>query len=245
MEALRKHKDAPPPPPVHVAIIMDGNGRWARKNALPVIAGHRRGADSLREVVKAAKKSGISYLTVYGFSSENWGRPVEEVRDLMGLLRLYLRKEIADLHKNGVRFRVIGDRQRLKADIVALIEEGEEKTRENTQLTLVVALSYGSRAEILGAVRKLAEKAAKGEISAEEISEEMFTCELETRDIPDPDLLIRTSGELRLSNFLLWQSAYTELVFTDKLWPEFGAQDLALAVEEFHRRERRYGTSHG
>lgn len=228
-------------PPRHVAIIMDGNGRWATARRLPRTAGHRRGVEAVRRTVKAAIAEGISFLTLYGFSTENWKRPAREVRDLMGLLRFYLRSEIADLHKQGVRIRFIGDRGRLSDDIVKLIDNAEGHTRNNTTLTLVIALSYGSRDEILGAVRRVADRIAAGDMTANEICEEAFSRHLLTSDIPDPDLVIRTSGEQRLSNFLLWQSAYAELVFTKCLWPDFDAEALHEAVSEFCQRERRYG----
>ncbi|MDX2221422.1 MAG: isoprenyl transferase [Rhodospirillaceae bacterium] len=227
--------------PVHVAIIMDGNGRWARARGLPRTAGHKRGADALRRVVKSAAELGISYLTLFGFSSENWQRPETEVRDLMGLLRLYLQIEVADLDRNGVRFQVIGDRTRLPPDTVDLIEAAERKTAANTRLTLIVALSYGSRQEIVNAARSLAADAARGAIAPDQIDERMFARKLFTDGIPDPDLLIRTSGEQRISNFLLWQLAYTELVFTKTLWPDFGHADLQAAIETFMGRERRFG----
>ena len=231
--------------PVHVAIIMDGNGRWAKSRGLPRVEGHRRGVEAARKVVQAAPDLGISYLTLFGFSSENWQRPQSEVRDLMGLLRLYLRNEVAALHKNGARLRVIGDRSRLSDDIRALIDDAEMLTEANTRLQLVIALSYGARAEIVSAARTLAEAVRDGRLDPAAIDETAFNRQLLTADIPDPDLLIRTSGELRLSNFLLWQCAYTELVFTDRLWPDFDRSDLEQAIEEFHRRERRYGASSG
>lgn len=233
------------PLPVHVAIIMDGNGRWARARGLPRIAGHRRGAESVRRAVTAAAELGVRYLTLFGFSSENWKRPSTEVDDLMGLLRHYLRGEIAELHKNGVRLRVIGDRAKLAPDIVTLIANAEEMTRGNAGLTLVVALSYGGRAELTAAARELARAARDGKIAPEDIDEAAVERHLFTADIPDPDLLIRTSGEKRISNFLLWQSAYAELVFMDTLWPDFGKAELEEAIREFQRRERRYGASSG
>ncbi|HUS25082.1 MAG TPA: isoprenyl transferase [Candidatus Binatia bacterium] len=231
------------PAPVHVAIIMDGNGRWAKARGLPRVAGHKRGAEAVRRTITAAAELGVRYLTLYGFSSENWKRPADEVDDLMGLLRHYLRGEIAELHRNGVRLRVIGDRARLAPDIVALIENAEATTKANAGLNLIVALSYGSRAEITAAVRRLAESAAAGKTTPAEIDEEAVTRALWTAEIPDPDLVIRSSGEKRLSNFLLWQSAYAELVFIDTLWPDFGKDDLLAAIGEFQRRERRYGAA--
>jgi undecaprenyl diphosphate synthase len=232
-------------PPVHVAIIMDGNGRWAKARGLPRVAGHRRGADAVRKTIKAASELGIRYLTLFGFSSENWKRPIEEVDDLMGLLRHYLRGEIAELHRNQVCFRVIGDRTRLAPDIVALIENAESTTRSNSGLKLVVALSYGARAEIVTAVQTLAKRVASGDIGPDGIDEAALTSTLWTSGIPDPDLIIRSSGEKRLSNFLLWQAAYAEFVFIDTLWPDFGKDDLVAAIGEFQRRDRRYGAAGG
>ncbi len=233
------------PPPVHVAIIMDGNGRWAKSRGLPRTAGHRRGVEAVRETVKAAVDLGIGYLTLYGFSSENWNRPPPEVDDLMGLLRFYLRSEIAELHRQGVRLRSIGDRARLSPDIVRLIEEAEERTRGNAKLNLTIALSYGGRNEILRAVQKIAADVESGHLRADAVDAAAVEQRLFTLGLPDPDLVIRTSGEQRISNFLLWQSAYSELVFDDCLWPDFGRENLRRAVEEFQRRERRYGTAVG
>jgi undecaprenyl diphosphate synthase len=234
-----------PKPPRHVAIIMDGNGRWATARGLPRVAGHRRGADAVRRTVTAATELGIEYLTLFGFSSENWKRPTEEVDDLMGLLRHYLRGEIAELHRNGVRLRVIGRRERLPVDIVTLIANSEELTRDNTKLQLTVALSYGGRDEIAFAARQIAEAARAGRLSSEAIDEACFARHLFTAALPDPDLLIRTSGEQRISNFLLWQTAYSEFVFTDTLWPDFSKEDLKRAVDDFNGRERRYGAVTG
>ena len=233
------------PPPAHVAIIMDGNGRWAKARGLPRTAGHKRGAEAVRRAVETARELGVSYLTLYAFSSENWKRPEGEVTDLMGLLRLYLRNEVKTLHKNGIRLRVIGDRTRLGPDIVSLIEESEAKTAANTALTLILALSYGGRQEIIMAAQALARKVAQGEISAEAIDETALSGQLYTADIPDPDLVIRTSGEQRISNFLLWQCAYSELVFLDVLWPDFGRSDFEAAIADFQGRERRFGAASG
>ena len=233
----------PAEPPVHVAIIMDGNGRWAKARGLPRTAGHKKGVEAVRRTVEAARELGIGYLTIFSFSSENWRRPEEEVSDLMGLLRFYLRSEIAELHKAGVRLKVIGERSRLSDDIVRLIENAEALTADNTTMTLVVALSYGARQEIVLAARRLAEEARAGRLDPESIDEGALSARLFTVDIPDPDLIIRTSGEQRLSNFLLWQSAYAEFVFTDTLWPDFTKRDLEAAIEEFHRRERRFGAT--
>lgn len=231
------------PPPVHMGIIMDGNGRWAQARGMPRIAGHRQGAESVRTAVKSAIDLGIQYLTLYGFSIENWKRPMTEVTALMGLLRLYLRQEIEELNENGVRIRFIGERERLAKDIVALIDDAEERTANNTKLTLIIALSYGARQEITSAARELARKAKAGEIELEDIDEAFLESHLATAGIPDLDLVIRTSGEKRVSNFLLWQLAYAELVFVDALWPDFARRDLEEAVNEFHRRERRYGAT--
>jgi undecaprenyl diphosphate synthase len=232
-----------PKPPVHVAIIMDGNGRWAKARGLPRIAGHKRGAEAVRRSINGAVELGIEYLTLYGFSSENWKRPAAEVDDLMGLLRLYLVNEIDELHRNGVRLRVIGQLSRLNPDIVRLIEEAERRTAANRRLNLTVALSYGGRAEIAGAARQIAEEVKAGRLDPAQIDEDEFARHLLTRDMPDPDLLIRTSGEKRISNFLLWQCAYAELVFLDRLWPDFTRDDLEFAIREFHGRDRRYGAA--
>jgi len=233
------------PPPAHVAIIMDGNGRWAKARGLPRAVGHQRGAESVRRVVEGAQAMGISYLTLYAFSSENWKRPAAEIDDLMALLRLYLRRELAELHRDNVRLRFIGDRERLPHDIIPLLDDGERLTAGNTGLTLVLAINYGSHAEIINATRRIADAVAKGVLAVSEIEEGLFNRYLETADIPDPDLLIRTSGEQRLSNFLLWQAAYAELVFMDTLWPDFDKDCLRDAVNEYHRRERRYGATSG
>ena len=233
---------APPPgTPAHVAIIMDGNGRWAKARNLPRAAGHKRGADAVRRVLESAVALGIPYLTLFGFSSENWQRPESEVRDLMGLLRLYLQSEIKELDEKGVRFHVIGDRTRLPPDTVKLIESAEQRTAANTRLTLTLALSYGSRQEIVAAARDLARECVTGKMSPDAIDENAFITRLFTNGLPDPDLLIRTSGEQRISNFLLWQLAYTELFFTDTLWPDFSHADLEAAVSAYRNRERRYG----
>lgn len=230
-------------PPVHVAIIMDGNGRWAQRRKLPRTAGHRQGAEAVRRVLRAAGESGVQYLTLFGFSSENWSRPESEIEDLMGLLRLYLRSEIAELHKNNIRLKVIGERDRLAGDIVRMIEQAERTTQANTGLTFIFALSYGGRRDIVQAARTLARDAVAGRIDPDAIDEVAVSQRLFTAGIPEPDLLIRTSGEIRISNFLIWQIAYTELVFLDVLWPDFDERCFAEALEEFHRRERRYGAT--
>jgi len=245
MKAVSLQPAAPPAAPVHVAIIMDGNGRWARARGLPRTAGHQKGAEAVKKAVKAAVAMGVSYLTLFGFSSENWKRPESEVKDLMGLLRYHLRNEIAELSREGIRFRMIGDRERLAPDIVALIDDAERRTADNSRLTLTVALSYGGRAEITAATRLIAERVADGRLRTEDIDEAEIRRHLFTADMPDPDLLIRTSGEQRISNFLLWQLAYCELVFTDTLWPEFTGEDFEDAVREYLGRERRYGAAGG
>jgi undecaprenyl diphosphate synthase len=229
--------------PAHIAIIMDGNGRWAKARGLPRTAGHRAGAQSVRKAVAAAIEFGVSYLTLYGFSSENWKRPVAEVDDLMGLLRRHLQAEIAEFHKERIRLRVIGERARLPKDIVRLIDDAEARTEGNDRLTLVMAISYGGRQDIVCAARHLAAEAAAGRLDPNTIDESLMTGVLSTVGIPDPDLVIRTSGEQRISNFLLWQSAYSEFVFINKLWPDFGKDDLAEAIKEYQRRDRRYGAA--
>jgi len=236
---------APLPPPAHIAIIMDGNGRWAKARGLPRVAGHQRGVDALRGVVEAGQEMGIDYLTLYAFSSENWKRPPREVDDLMGLMRLYLRRELRELHRNGVRIRFIGEWRLLAPDIVKLIEDAEETTTLNTGLTLIIAVNYGSHREIVEASKQIAAAVADGNMELDDIDEAIFAQHLHTDGIPDPDLVIRTSGEQRLSNFLLWQAGYAELVFMDVLWPDFNKQSLQQAVDEFHQRERRYGASSG
>ena len=232
-------------PPRHVAIIMDGNGRWALNHALPRAEGHRRGADAVRETVRACVELGISYLTLFAFSSENWKRPKGEVQTLMDLLRFYLKSEIEDLETNDVRLRVIGGRDGLDQDIQNLILFGEQRTEGNTRLNLTIALNYGGRREILVAVQAMIRSVVAGELDPECVSEQKFEEGLETHGLPDPDLLIRTSGECRLSNFLLWQCAYSEFVFTQTLWPDFGKAELITAIKEFHQRERRYGGTRG
>ncbi len=230
---------APPaaPGPLHVAIVMDGNGRWAAARGLPRIEGHRRGAQAARRTVEAAARQGIGWLTLFGFSSENWRRPEDEVRDLMGLLRFYLRNEVAGLAREGVRLRVIGERARLAPDIRSLIEEAEATTRHGSGLNLSIALSYGGRAEIVAA----AQAAMRAGIDPDALDEATFAKFLFTAGQPDPDLLIRTSGEQRLSNFLLWQCAYAEFHFTPVLWPDFDAAHLAEAVAAYRGRDRRFG----
>jgi undecaprenyl diphosphate synthase len=230
-----------PKPPAHVALIMDGNGRWAKQRGLPRAMGHRQGVEAVRRTVAAAIELGISYVTIYSFSSENWSRPAAEIDDLMGLIKRFIRRDLAELHKNGVCIRVIGDRASLEPEMRKLIEEAQVVTADNKALTLVVAFNYGSRAEIAAAARRLGERVARGELAPADIDEAMLGAELDTRDIPDPDLLIRTSGELRLSNFLLWQCAYTEFVFMDAYWPDFGRDLLEQGIAEYRGRERRFG----
>ncbi|MBH64603.1 MAG: di-trans,poly-cis-decaprenylcistransferase [Alphaproteobacteria bacterium] len=231
--------------PTHVAIIMDGNGRWAKARGLPRVAGHQRGAEAVRVAVENCRELGVGYLTLYAFSSENWKRPPSEVDDLMALLRHYLRREISELHGNNVRVRFIGDHAPLAGDIKSLIAEAETKTAANTGLTLTIAINYGSHNEILSACKKVAKAVKDGSLEPDSITEEVFERFLDTADIPPPDLLIRTSGEQRLSNFLLWQLAYSELIFMDTLWPDFTKRNLEEAINEFHGRDRRYGARSG
>jgi undecaprenyl diphosphate synthase len=227
--------------PRHVAIIMDGNGRWAAARGLPRAEGHRRGVEALRRTVRAAADIGISVLTIFSFSSENWTRPPAEVRELMGLLRRFIRHDLADLHKSNVRVRVIGDREDLDPDIRQLLEEAEDLTRANQRLTLVVAFNYGGRQEIARAARRVAAEVGAGRLTTQEVTAEVLGRYLDAADLPDPDLLIRTSGEQRLSNFLLWQAAYSELVFLPIYWPDFDRAALEGAIVEYRRRERRFG----
>ena len=227
--------------PCHVAIIMDGNGRWAEKRGLPRSYGHSQGAEALRRTVRAAIEVGLSYLTVYSFSSENWSRPKSEIDDLFGLMKRFMKRDLAELHRNGVCIRVIGVRSVPDPELVAMIEEAETLTRENTALKLVVAFNYGARVEIAGAARRVAEKVARGELQAADITPETLSAHLDTAGIPDPDLLIRTSGEVRLSNFLLWQLAYAELLFLDVLWPDFTREHLDEALALYRSRNRRFG----
>ena len=243
MEALSDNRGGGAP--VHVAIIMDGNGRWANARGLPRTAGHQRGAEAARRAVKGALSMGVSYLTLYGFSAENWKRPATEVDDLMGLLRWYLHSQIAEMVKEGIRLRVIGDRARLSLELKDLIAEAEAVTADNRRLNLTMAISYGGRQEIVAATRRLVERVLENGLAPDEIDESVFEAELDTAGLPDPDLILRTSGEQRISNFLIWQSAYSELVFVDKLWPDFGEADLAAAIQEFQSRDRRYGAAYG
>ena len=227
--------------PRHVAIIMDGNGRWAAARGLPRVEGHRRGVEALRRTVRAAGDLGIGILTIFSFSSENWSRPAPEIRELMGLLRRFIRNDLIDLHRNGVHIRVIGEREDLDPDIRRLLEEAEERTKDNNKLTLIVAFNYGGRQEIARAAQRLAAEVAAGRMQPSEITAERLSTQLDAPDLPDPDLIIRTSGEQRLSNFLLWQSAYSEFVFVPVYWPDFDRAALEEALAEYRRRERRFG----
>jgi undecaprenyl diphosphate synthase len=229
------------PVPGHIAIIMDGNGRWAAARGLPRVEGHRRGVEAVRRAVRAAGELGVKYLTLYSFSSENWTRPKSEILDLMNLMRRFVREDLAELHKANVCVRIIGEREGLEPDIRALIDECENLTRGNTALTLVVAFNYGARQEIAAAIRRIARDVAEGRIAPEDISPDMIGRGLDTAGIPDPDLVIRTSGEKRLSNFLLWQAAYSEFVFLPMHWPDFNREALETALAEFRGRERRFG----
>ena len=231
--------------PRHIAIIMDGNGRWAQSRGMPRTDGHRRGIDAVKRTVEAAGALGVEYLTLFGFSSENWKRPTVEIDDLMWLLRRFLQSETVRMHENNVRIRVIGDRSTFSPDIVRLIENSEQMTSGNDGLHLTAALSYGGRQEIVAAVRALAADVASGCLLPSDIDADRFAGYLATADIPDPDLLIRTSGEQRISNFLLWQIAYTELVFSDVLWPDFNRDHLESAIREFNGRDRRFGAVAG
>ncbi|WP_277986311.1 isoprenyl transferase [Candidatus Finniella inopinata] len=227
--------------PVHVALIMDGNGRWAKARGKPTIAGHRAGAETARRITERAAQLGVKYLTLYTFSSENWLRQKSWVDDLMGLIRWYLKNELKSLLKNGVRLRVIGQRDLLPPDIQTLIEQAEKQTEDNSTITVILALSYGSRQELTQAAKSIAHKIAEGTLHADDVTPEIVEQHLYTAGIPDPDLLIRTSGELRLSNYLLWQMAYTEFVFSQTLWPDFTTDEFDQALETYHRRQRRYG----
>ena len=227
--------------PRHVAIIMDGNGRWAAARGLPRGEGHRRGVEALRRTIRAAAEIGIRYVTVFSFSAENWLRPPGEVRELMGLLRRFIRNDLAELHRSGVRVRIIGERAGLDPDIDRLLSEAEELTQANDSLTLVVAFNYGARQEIARAARRIAEAVAQGTLAPADVTVNSLSRFLDAPDIPDPDLIIRTSGEQRLSNFLLWQAAYSELVFVPTYWPDFDRATLEAAIREYRQRERRFG----
>ncbi|UFW66111.1 isoprenyl transferase [Rhizobium laguerreae] len=227
--------------PEHVAIIMDGNGRWAKQRGLPRTMGHRKGVEAVRETVRAAGAAGIKYLTLFAFSSENWRRPEAEVSDLLGLLKAFIRRDLAELHRQKVRIKVIGDRHSLRSDILGLLLEAEETTKDNTSLTLVIAFNYGSRDEIARAVVSLARDVEAGRLRAQDITLALINARLDTAGIPDPDLIIRTSGEERLSNFLLWQAAYSEFIFLPEYWPDFSPEIFRSALETFASRDRRFG----
>ncbi len=228
--------------PRHVAIIMDGNGRWAQARGLPRTHGHRKGVEAVRAAVRAAGELGIKTLTLFSFSSENWSRPAEEVSELMGLLKLFIRRDLAELHKENVRVNIIGARDNVPGDILPLLEEAENLTRNNTATRLVIAFNYGARDEIVRATRKIARRVEAGELSADDINNEILSAALDTAEWNDPDLIIRTSGEMRLSNFLLWQAAYSEFVFLDCLWPDFDKSHFENALREYHARNRRFGS---
>ncbi|MEO1206211.1 MAG: isoprenyl transferase [Pseudomonadota bacterium] len=225
----------------HVAIIMDGNGRWAKARGLPRTLGHREGVEAVRRTVRAAGELGIKYLTIYSFSTENWSRPASEINDLMGLMKRFIKRDLAELHQNGVRMKVIGEREGVDPELLKLIDDGCDLTKHNTELTLVIAFNYGGRGEIAKAAKRLAQKVADGTVQLDAIDADVFDAHLDTAGLPDPDLLIRTSGEVRLSNFLLWQCAYTEFVFLDENWPEFGRSLLEKAIDQFRARDRRFG----
>lgn len=228
-------------PPRHIAIIMDGNGRWARQRSRPRTFGHAEGVEALRRTVEAAGDLGVQYLTVFGFSTENWSRPIEEVNALFDLLRLYVARDLERLAKEGVRIRIIGERSRLNADILDLIARAESRTKANSRLNLTIAFNYGGQDEIARAARRIAEDVASGKLASADITPPLFERYLDAADVPPADLLIRTSGELRLSNFMLWQAAYAEFVFTDKLWPDFDKAALEDAIRVYNRRDRRFG----
>ncbi|HEX8309548.1 MAG TPA: isoprenyl transferase [Allosphingosinicella sp.] len=227
--------------PRHVAIIMDGNGRWAKARGLPRAAGHRQGAEAARKVLRAAGEAGVECLTLYAFSSENWRRPEDEINDLMGLLRFYITRELDALHREGIRLKILGDHNAFQSDIATLVDQAVTRTADNQRMTLAIALNYGARAELAQAARRLAERAEAGEIRAAEIDEAMVEASLDTAGLPPLDLLIRTSGEQRLSNFLLWQAAYAELLFVDTLWPDFDGDCVREALADYAGRERRFG----
>jgi undecaprenyl diphosphate synthase len=237
--------DAPRPVARHVAIIMDGNGRWAAERGLPRVEGHRQGVESVRRTVEAAMELGITHLTLFSFSSENWSRPRQEINDLFGLLRRFVRRDLAELHKNGVKIRMIGARSGLDDDILRMLDDAVELTKDNAALNLTIAFNYGARDEIARAAQKIAEDAKKGIVDPSVVTPERFATYLDTTGLPDPDLLIRTSGELRLSNFLLWQLAYAEFVFVDVYWPDFTKELFEAAIAEYQRRNRRFGGTSG
>jgi len=230
-----------PSVPRHVAIIMDGNGRWAKARGLPRAAGHRQGAEAARKVLRAAGEAGVECLTLYAFSSENWRRPQDEINDLMGLLRFYITRELDALHREGIRLKILGDHNAFQRDVANLVDKAVERTAGNERMTLAIALNYGARAELVEAARGIAARVAAGEIRPADVDEAMVEASLDTAGLPPLDLLIRTSGEQRLSNFLLWQSAYAELLFVDTLWPDFDGEALRAALTDYAGRERRFG----
>jgi len=236
-----KWGDADRPAAHHVAIIMDGNGRWAAERGLPRVEGHRQGVETVRRIVEASMELGITHLTLFSFSSENWSRPEQEIYDLFGLLRRFVRRDLAELHKNGVKIRVVGSRHGLEDDILRMLDDAVELTRNNTALNLTIAFNYGGRDEIARAAQRIAEDAKQGVLAPKDVTQDRFASYLDTAGLPDPDLLIRTSGELRLSNFLLWQLAYAEFVFVDVYWPDFTKELFEAAISEYQRRNRRFG----
>jgi len=227
--------------PRHLAIIMDGNGRWAKARGLPRTAGHKQGAEAARRAVRAAAELGIECLTIYAFSSENWRRPAAEINDLTGILRFYIQRELENLHREGVRIKVLGDHRAFAPDVARMVDHAVERTAGNQRMTVAVALNYGARGELVRAMQAIAQRVAAGGLAPADISEAMIDAELDTNGLPPLDLMIRTSGEHRLSNFLLWQAAYAELIFLDTLWPDFDGETLKAALAEFGRRDRRYG----
>jgi undecaprenyl diphosphate synthase len=239
--AFEGPRQVPREVPSHVAIIMDGNGRWAAARGLPRVEGHRRGVEALRRTIHAAGEIGVKIITIFSFSAENWARPASEISELMGLLRRFIRNDLAELHKSNVRVRIIGEREGLDPEIVRLLVEAEELTKNNDALTLVVAFNYGARQEIARAARRIAEQVGQGALQLADVTVDTVSRFLDAPDIPDPDLIIRTSGEQRLSNFLLWQSAYSELVFVPTYWPDFDRTALEQAIREYQQRERRFG----
>jgi undecaprenyl diphosphate synthase len=241
VEIRKVAPDQTTPVSLHVAIIMDGNGRWARARGLPRTMGHHQGAEAARKVIKAAAEAGVTHLTLFGFSSENWKRPKAEVLYLMDLLRGYLQRDVNELHQANIRLSVIGERAALPADIAALIGDAERLTRDNSGLHLTIALNYGGRGDIVAAARRLAAHVQAGMLNPDDIDEAAFGAHLSTASLPDPDLMIRTSGEQRVSNFLLWQLAYAEMAFVEKYWPDFSGEDLTAVLAEFRRRDRRFG----
>jgi len=236
-----KWGDADRPAAHHVAIIMDGNGRWAAERGLPRVEGHRQGVETVRRIVEASMELGITHLTLFSFSSENWSRPEQEIYDLFGLLRRFVRRDLAELHKNGVKIRVVGSRNGLEDDILRMLDDAVELTKDNNALNLTIAFNYGGRDEIARAAQRIAEDAKEGILAPEHVTQDRFASYLDTAGLPDPDLLIRTSGELRLSNFLLWQLAYAEFVFVDVYWPDFTKELFEAAISEYQRRNRRFG----